>query len=310
MVEVRNLVHRFGERLALNDVSFDVARGSIVGILGPNGSGKTTLFRILSTLLRPISGSARIAGSDVATQQAEVRSKLGVVFQHPSLDGKLSVGENLLHHGHMYGLRGSILRSRIDEALARFGLADRRRERTERLSGGLRRRVELAKVLLHRPAMLLLDEPSTGLDLAVRRSLFDYLREIRDHDGVTTLLTTHLMEEADRCDAVAIMDQGRIVAMQPPSALKQRVGGDVIVIITSQPASLAVRIMQRFQVAATSVDGALHVERQRGYEFVPQLVEAFPGEIDSVSVGKPTLEDVFLQLTGRCLQSDGDGSER
>ena len=310
MVEVTNLTHRFADRVAVNDISFVVRTGSIVAILGPNGSGKTTLFRILATLLKPTSGRASIGGADIQTQPAEVRAKLGVVFQHPSLDAKLTVAENLRHHGHLYGLSGADLRTRMDSALERFGLYDRRRDRVDRLSGGLRRRVELAKVMLHRPAVLLLDEPSTGLDPAVRRSLFDYLAECRKRDGVTTLLTTHLMEEADRCDVVAVMDQGRIVAMDSPAALKSRVGGDVVMMSTADPTAFKQRLEQRFQVTAVAVGGTLHVERARGHEFVPQLIEAFPGEIDSVTVGRPTLEDVFLRLTGRPLQADLAAAER
>jgi len=309
VVDVQHLTHHFGQRVALNDVSFGVQAGSIVAILGPNGGGKTTLFRILATMLRPTSGCAFIGGADVVLQAAEVRTKLGVVFQHPSLDGKLNVNENLMHHGHMYGLRGSELRGRINEALARFGLSDRMKERIDRLSGGLRRRVELAKVMLHRPSVLLLDEPSTGLDPAVRRSMFEYLGECREKGGVTTLLTTHLMEEADKCDMVAIMDQGRIVAFDAPAALKSRVGGDVVIISVPNASDFKSRMQRRFNHTAVVVDGALQVELARGHEFVPQLIEAFPGEVDSITVGKPTLEDVFLRVTGRRLQAEVDGKE-
>lgn len=304
IVKVLNLTHRFGQRLALDDVSFTVPAGSIVAILGPNGGGKTTLFRILATLLVPTSGKACIDGSDVTTQSAQVRTRIGVVFQHPSLDGKLSVDENLMHHGHMYALRGAALRTRMTDALQRFGISDRRRERVDRLSGGLRRRVELAKVMLHEPSVLLLDEPSTGLDPAVRRSMFEYFQEARTTSGVTTLLTTHLMEEADRCDMVAIMDQGRIIAFDTPTALKRRLSGDVVMITVTDVAAFQPRLDQRFGVSSVAVDNAIHMELPRGHEFVPQLIAAFPGEIESVTVGRPTLEDVFLRVTGRSLQSD------
>jgi len=303
-VEVQNLSHRFGERIAVNEASFSVPAGSIVAVLGPNGSGKTTLFRILATLLRPTSGSAKIGGADVQAEPSTVRARIGVVFQHPSLDGKLTVSENLRHHGHLYGIYAAELRSRMDVALKRFGLQDRWRDRVDRLSGGLRRRVELAKVMLHRPQVLLLDEPSTGLDPAVRRSLFDYLTECRDRDNVTTLLTTHLMDEADHADTVAIMDQGRIVAMDAPLALKSRLGGDVVMLTATNPEAFKKRLEMRFPVTAVAVNGVLHVERPRGHEFVPQLVEAFPGEIDSITVGKPTLEDVFLRLTGKSMHAE------
>jgi ABC-2 type transport system ATP-binding protein len=288
-VVVDNLTHRYGERLALDRVSFTVQRGELFGLLGPNGGGKTTLFRILTTLMKPTAGQVLMDGGPMD------RHRFGVVFQSPSLDKKLTVAENLRHHGHIYGLSGALLRQRMDELLTRFGLADRRNEFVEKLSGGLRRRVELAKGLLNKPALLLLDEPSTGLDPRARRELGDYLAELRAKDGVTVLLTTHIMEEADRCDRLAILDRGRLVALDKPAALKERVGGDVI---TVEPARLREAIEKRFGVKASVVDNTVRIERPRGHEFVPALVEAFPGEINSVSVGKPTLEDVFIHLTG------------
>lgn len=308
-VDVRELTRRFGTRTAVDGVSLSVARGKSVALLGPNGSGKTTLFRMLATLLPPTSGAALICGADVAREPARVRGFIGVVFQHPSLDGKLTVVENLRHHGHLYRLSGAELRRRIEEALVRFQLLDRGGERVDRLSGGLHRRVELAKVMLHRPAVLLLDEPSTGLDPAARRVLFEYLAECQGRDAVTTLLTTHLMDEADRCDVVAILDHGRIVAIDHPGALKNRLSGDVVTVTASDVANLKPRIEARFSVSAVVAGTALHIERPRGHEFVPQLVEAFPGEIESVTVGKPTLEDVFLHLTGRRLHADSGAVE-
>ncbi len=289
MIVVENLTHRYGERVALDSVSFTVQRGEFFGLLGPNGGGKTTLFRILTTLMKPTQGRV----------QCPDRSRFGVVFQSPSLDKKLTVAENLRHHGHLYGLRGATLRQRMDELLARFDLADRRNDLVEKLSGGLRRRVEVAKGLLHRPELLLLDEPSTGLDPLARRELGDYLVQLRDKDGVTVVLTTHIMDEAERCDRLALLDRGRLVALDKPAALKERVGGDVVSVT---PARLRDAIEKRFGVKATVVDNTVRIERPRGHEFVPALVEAFPGEIESVSVGKPTLEDVFIHFTGHRLE--------
>src|SRR6185503_11397498 len=206
------LTHRYGERVALDRVSIGVAAGEIFGLLGPNGGGKTTLFRILSTLVRPTSGSATILGLDLLRDTGALRSRLGVVFQAPSLDKKLKVRENLAHQGHLYGLAGAALRRRIDHLLLEFNLRDRAGDLVETLSGGLQRRVEIAKSLLHRPELLLLDEPSTGLDPGARIDLWQTLYRLRDQQGVTALLTTHLMEEAERCDRVAIIDLGRIVA--------------------------------------------------------------------------------------------------
>ena len=289
---IESLTHRYGQRTALEKVGFSVRRGEIFGLLGPNGGGKTTLFRILSTLMAPTEGRVLLEGGPIN------RHRIGVVFQSPSLDKKLTVRENLVHQGHLYGLRGPALAGRIEGLLGRFGLADRANDFVEKLSGGLRRRVELAKGLLHQPELLLLDEPSTGLDPIARRELSDYLAELRKKDGMTALLTTHSMEEADRCDRLAIIDRGKLVAVDTPHALKERVGGDVISVGSTHPAELRVQIEKRFGLKAGLVDSAIRIERPRGHEFVPALVEAFPGEIDSVSVGKPTLEDVFIHLTG------------
>ena len=298
MVAIAGLTHRYGDRVALNDVSFTVQRGEIFGLLGPNGGGKTTLFRILSTLLTPSAGTAQVCGGDVVTQRNAVRRRIGVVFQSPSLDKKLTVVENLRHHGHIFGLRGEPLRQRMDELMQRFNIADRANELTEKLSGGLRRRVEIARGLLHRPELLLLDEPSTGLDPRVRREVGDYLSELRDREGVTVLVTTHIMEEAERCDRLALLDRGQLVALDQPAALKDRVGGDVISIRARDADQLREQIESRFAVKAGIVDRVIRIERARGHEFVPALVEAFPGAIEAVSVGKPTLEDAFVHLTG------------
>jgi ABC-2 type transport system ATP-binding protein len=292
LVAVEGLTHRYGQRTALDSVTFSVWRGEIFGLLGPNGGGKTTLFRVLSTLMKPTEGRVLMDGAPIN------RRRIGVVFQSPSLDKKLNVEENLWHQGHLYGLRGTELQSRIVDLLARFGVADRATELVEKLSGGLRRRVELAKGLLHKPELLLLDEPSTGLDPRVRRELGDYLEELRNKDGVTIVLTTHIMEEADRCDRLAILDRGKLVALDSPAKLKEQIGGDVVSVGARDPERLRGQIEKKFGVKVAVIDDTLRIERPRGHEFIPELVEAFPGEIDSVSVGKPTLEDVFIHLTG------------
>jgi ABC-2 type transport system ATP-binding protein len=304
LLVVEALTHRYGERTALDNVSFEVPAREIFGLLGPNGGGKTTLFRILSTLVTPREGTVRLFGIDVARHQGEIRRHIGVVFQSPSLDRKLTVLENLRHQGHLYNLRGHELQSRIDELLSRFGMADRKADLVETLSGGQRRRVELAKGLLHKPQVLLLDEPSTGLDPRVRRELSDYLEQLRDKDGMTILLTTHLMEEADRCDRLAILDRGRLVALNTPRQLKEKIGGDVISVETTQPQPLAQQITKRFGVEAHVLDGSVRVERANGHKFITDLVEAFPGQIDAVSIHKPTLEDVFIRLTGHRFEGD------
>ncbi|MFZ0677251.1 ATP-binding cassette domain-containing protein [Candidatus Binatus sp.] len=297
-IDARALGFRYGDRDALSDVTFSIARGEIFGFLGPNGGGKTTLFKLLSTLAPIQSGSARLFGHDLAGETATVRRQLGVVFQHPSLDGKLTVRENLSAHGHLYGISGKRLHERSAAMLERLGLSARERDRVETLSGGLQRRVELAKALLHEPALMLLDEPSTGLDPAARREFWNYLEHLREHEGVTIVLTTHYMEEAERCDRIGILHQGKLVAIAPPGELKSEVGGDVIVIRTEEPESLQRKILARFKLKSQLVDGAIRIEKLRAHELVRDLIDAFGEEIESVSFGKPTLEDVFVHLTG------------
>jgi ABC-2 type transport system ATP-binding protein len=296
---VSHLTHRYGDRVALDDVSIEVAPGSAVALLGPNGGGKSTLFRIVATLLRPTDGSARVFGADVVSDAAAVRRKLGVVFQSPALDPRLTVRENLLHHGRLYGLRGTPLRAGIADALARVGLSDRAGDLVLRLSGGLKRRTEIAKVLMTRPSLLLLDEPTTGLDPGVRRDLWRDLAAIRQRDGTTVVLTTHLLDEAAGADRVIILDRGRVVVEGAPEELTRRVGGDVIRLQAGDAAGLAPRIGERFHVTAAVVDDEVRVEHERAHTFAAAVVDAFPGEIRAVQFGRPTLEDVFVHFTGR-----------
>jgi ABC-2 type transport system ATP-binding protein len=298
VISVQNVVHRYERRTALDGLSFDVRPAELFGLLGPNGSGKTTLFRILSTLMVPSGGRAVILGHDVAIDPVGLRRKIGVVFQAQSIDIKLTAAENLLHQGHLYGLHGAVLKARIAEMLGRVGLADRAKEKAETFSGGMQRRLELAKGLLHRPSVLLLDEPTTGLDPGARRDLWQYLRILRDEEHVTVLVTTHLMEEAERCDRLAILNEGRLVALGTPIELKQEIGGDVIMVDTSDAESLAQRIRERFFGDTQVLDGQVRLERKNGHRFITELVEAHPGEISAISVSKPSLEDVFIRRTG------------
>jgi ABC-2 type transport system ATP-binding protein len=302
-IEVAGLSFSYGERAALRAVDFTVARSEIFGFLGPNGGGKSTLFRLLSTLVPMQSGDVRILGYDLRGAASALRRKLGVVFQNPSLDGKLTVSENLTIHGNLYGMRGAALAERTRAMLTRLDIADRARDLAETLSGGLRRRVELAKALLHGPEMLLLDEPSTGLDPSARRDFFHLLAHLRQAEGVTIVLTTHYMEEAERCDRIGVLDQGLLVAIAPPGELKQRVGGDVMVIHAATPDLLAQKISQRMQVRASLVDGTVRIERPRGHELVARLVDEFGSDIESITFGRPTLEDVFVHLTGHRFDS-------
>ncbi len=305
VISVQNLVHRYQERTALNGVSFDVRPAELFGLLGPNGSGKTTLFRILSTLMIPTAGRATIMDCDVARELTRLRRQIGVVFQAQSVDRKLTAYENLWHQGHLYGLRGSALKKRIQEVLSRVGLADRAKELVETFSGGMQRRIELAKGLLHHPGVLLLDEPTTGLDPGARRDLWQYLQMLRDEEHVSVLVTTHLMEEAERCDRLAILNEGNLVALGTPEELKSEIGGDVVLLRAAHDAGLlAEHIRARFHVETTVLENQVRIEREGAHRFVTEVVEAFPGEIEAISVSKPALEDVFIRRTGHKFWSE------
>ena len=302
IVSVENLTRNYGARTALAGVSFEVREGEIFGVLGPNGGGKSTLFKILATMLAPTGGTATVAGFDVEHQSAEVRRRIGVVFQSQSLDKKLTVFENLRAQGHLFAMHGRALAERIEEVASRLGLADRRNDLVDTLSGGLRRRVEIAKGLLHRPAVLLMDEPSTGLDPGARRELWQYVEELRDRQGITVLVTTHILDEADRAGRLLLLHQGKVVAEGTPAELKARIGGDVVVLDVDQPALLLPDLRARFGVDAVAQNGSLRVEIGNGHRFIAEAVEAFPGAIRSVALHKPTLEDVFLDETGANLE--------
>jgi ABC-2 type transport system ATP-binding protein len=308
-IRVESLGHRYEQRVALDNVSFQVRPAEIFGLLGPNGSGKTTLFRILSTLMIPTSGYAQIAGFDPAKQPNEVRRRIGVVAQAQSVDVKLSAAENLMHQGHLYGIRGSRLKARIAEMLERVGLADRANELVETFSGGMQRRVELAKGLMHSPSVLLLDEPTTGLDPGARRDLWMYLDMLREREGVTVLVTTHLMEEAERCGRLAILNEGRVVGLGTPAELKSEIGGDVVQFEAERPEELARLIEQRFGIHCSITDNMVRLEREQGHRFAADVMEAFPGGIRSVSVSRPTLEDVFINRTGHRFWKESQNAE-
>lgn len=306
-IEIEAASHRYGDRLALSDVSFRVAAGEIFGLLGPNGGGKTTLFRILCGSMHPDSGSVRLGGFDVLSQPHRVRRLMGVVFQSASLDKKLTVMENLIHQGHLYGITGQRLRERIDQLLIRFGIADRARDRVETLSGGLARRVDLAKALLHEPKVLLLDEPTTGLDPQARLEFWRDLDATRRRDNISILMTTHYMGEAQRCDRVGILNAGQLIAIGSPEELKRDLPGDRLVLESETPQQLADRIGDSFDLSPRVVDGRVHIERDKAHELVADLMETFGDAIRSISVGKPTLEDVFIMKTGHGFHSTGNG---
>jgi len=301
VVQIDHLTYAYADRAAVDDLSLTIQSGEIFGFLGPNGSGKTTLFRILSTLIAAPADRVKMFGLDLSIGRDEVRRRIGVVFQSPSLDKQLTARENLAHQGHLYGLGGRELSSRIDELLTRVRLADRQNELTGTFSGGMRRRVELAKGLLHRPSLLLLDEPSTGLDPGARIDLWQLLHEVRNADGVTVLLTTHLMEEADQCDRLAIMERGKLLGCDTPSALKSTIGGDVITITTAEPTAAAEVLQQQLGLTGQVIDRSLRIEAPDGHLLIPKVIELLPGRVESITMGRPTLQDVFVKLTGHGL---------
>jgi ABC-2 type transport system ATP-binding protein len=309
-VEVIGVGHRFGQRVALNDLHLRVEAGQLYAVLGPNGGGKTTLFRLLSTLLPIQQGQARVLGADLAHAGHQVRQRLGVVFQHPSLDKKLTVAENLAQHAALYGVRAAARRQRQGVLLDQLGLSDRANERVERLSGGLQRRVEICKALLHEPQVLLMDEPTTGLDPAVRSDLWNYLALVRRERTLSIVLTTHLLEEAERVDRLAILDQGRLVAEGTPQELSREVGGQSVRVRCDQPAQLATQLADALGVRPRVADGLISWDSHDAAPQVAQLLARWPDQFREVSVGRATLEDVFLKRTGHQFWRAADGHGR
>lgn len=303
-IHVEGLTHSYGQRVALDGVGFDVPRQGIFGFLGPNGGGKTTLFSVLSTLLPVQAGSVTALDFDVSRQSQDYRRQIGVAFQTPSLDRRLTVLENLIHQGELFGLTGLRLRETADSLLKRFALSDRANDIVDTLSGGLKRRVELAKCLMHGPALLLLDEPSTGLDPGARHDLWENLERLRADDGVTVVLTTHLMEEAERCDELVLLDQGKIVAQGSPSELRSTVPGECLTIIAERPEELGPRIADELQLDVQRVGESLRIQQPDGQQLFEGLMQRYSGEIQSLSLGRPTLEDVFMVKTGRRFSED------
>jgi ABC-2 type transport system ATP-binding protein len=297
------IAFRYGAREVLRGVSFEAAPAEILGLLGPNGSGKSTLFAILSGLLRPAAGRIRLDGREIAAGARALRARTGVVFQEPSLDGKLGAEENLRLAAALHRVPGARAGPRIAALLEAIGLAARAREPVERLSGGFRRRLELARALVHGPALLLLDEPTTGLDAAAFRAAWDALAVLRREEDVTVIVATHRPDEAERCDRLAVLSHGRLVACETPETLRARVPGDVVVVEAEEPAALAAEITARLGLPARAREDGVHVERERGHELVPRIVEAFPpGRLRSVSLRRPTLADAYLAVTGEALE--------
>jgi ABC-2 type transport system ATP-binding protein len=301
-IAVEELRKSFDELEAVRGVSFTVETGEIFGFLGPNGAGKTTTINMLCTLARPTSGTARVAGHDVLLERDAVRRHIGLVFQDPTLDGYLTAEQNLRLHAGLYGVQRDLVQARIRQVLEMVGLWERRDSVVATFSGGMRRRLEIARGFLHSPRVLFLDEPTIGLDPQTRSSIWRYIRELQEAEGITIFMTTHYMDEAEFCDRIAIMDHGEIVALDTPEALKAQVGRDRVRIETGDDAAAIAALDDEWGVDARVIDGAVTFQVEEGEAFVPQLFARLGVAIRSVSVSRPTLDDVFMSFTGTTIR--------
>jgi ABC-2 type transport system ATP-binding protein len=301
-ISVRDLVKSFGEVRAVRGVNFEVAMGEVFGFLGPNGAGKTTTINMLCTLAKPSAGSAQVAGHDVVTERDDVRRNIGLVFQDPTLDGYLTAAQNLKLHAELYGVQSDLVKPRMRQVMEMVGLWDRKDSVVGTFSGGMRRRLEIARGLMHSPRVLFLDEPTIGLDPQTRRSIWSYIRELKEREEITIFMTTHYMDEAEWCDRIAIMDHGEIVALDSPDALKAGVGTDRVTIHTDDNDAAIAALGRQFGVEAKMVEGAVVFGVAAGEEFVPRLFAEFEMPIRSVSVSRPTLDDVFMSYTGSTIR--------
>ena len=304
IIKVENLVKKFGELVAVADISFSVTRGEIFGFLGPNGAGKTTTINILCTLSKPTSGQATIAGFDVVRQQSQVRQSIGLVFQDPSLDERLSGLQNMRFHALVYNVPTSVREQRIEQMLRMMELWDKRHSQVITYSGGMKRRLELARGLLHHPKVLFLDEPTLGLDPQTRTRIWEYILELQRLEGTTIFLTTHYMDEAEKADRIAIIDYGKLIVTDTPEGLKKLVGKDIISVKTDDNTRAAEEIRLRYQTEARQDSDGLSFEVANGEEFLPAFIREFGTKILSVSLRRPSLDDVFLKLTGREIREE------
>jgi ABC-2 type transport system ATP-binding protein len=302
VIRVEQLVKKFGDFTAVSGIDFTVNQGEIFGFLGPNGAGKSTTIKMLATLLKPTAGKAELAGYDVLAQPSEVRRSIGMVFQDQSLDDRLTAEENLQFHAMLYGVPKQVFKERVDQVLRMVQLEDRRKSLVRTYSGGMKRRLEIARGLLHYPKVLFLDEPTVGLDPQTRSAIWQHVRRLRDEVGITVFMTTHYMDEAENCDRIAIIDHGKVQAVDTPAALKQMIGGDAIIV--GGDSGLKADLASRYDVAVQEADGLYHFQTDRGAEFVPQVVADFAGRIKSIQVKQPSLDDVFLKLTGRAIREE------
>ena len=301
-VQVSELSRHFGDITAVDGISFEVGEAEIFGFLGPNGAGKTTTISMLCTLLTPTAGRATIGGHDIVDDPGGVRREIGIVFQDSTVDERLTARENLVFHGELFGMGKQDIRPRAEQLMERVGLLDRADDTVITFSGGMRRRLEVARGLMHWPSVLFLDEPTVGLDPQTRRSIWAYARSLRDTEGVTIFLTTHYMDEAEACDRVAIMDYGKIIALDTPDRLKARLGGDVVSIAGPDNEALAREVRESFEVEPRIENDAVEFNVEQGGEFLPILLARIQGEVRSVGIRAPTLEDVFVSMTGHQIR--------
>ena len=304
IVDVRSISRSFGKLEAVKDVSFAFEEGEIFGFLGPNGAGKTTTINMLCTLLLPTSGGASVNGFDIVTQRSDVRRSIGLVFQQPTLDEYLTAEQNLRFHGYAYGMPADVREPRIHELLDMVELWDRRSNDVRTYSGGMKRRLEIARGLLHHPRVLFLDEPTLGLDPQTRRRIWQYLVDLRDRERLTIFMTTHYMDEAEYCDRIAIIDHGGIVGLDTPTALKKAVGGDLISVRAADTDAAIAEIRDRYDVDPTVADGLVRFHVPNGETFLPEFVRSFGQPMESIGLSRPTLDDVFLTLTGREIRDE------
>jgi ABC-2 type transport system ATP-binding protein len=307
-VQVDELRKSFDEVEAVRGVSFSVAPGEIFGFLGPNGAGKSTTISMLCTLLVPTGGAATVAGYDIVRERSQVRRSIGLVFQDPTLDGYLTAEENLRFHAELYAVPTAEARPRTDAVLEMVGLSERRKSLVRTFSGGMKRRLEIARGLLHSPRVLFLDEPTVGLDPQTRSTIWEYVTELRRQEDITIFLTTHYMDEAEYCDRIAIMDAGQIVALDSPAALKASVAQDRVTLRTDDDEAAIAALRERFGLEATHSEGAVVVHVDNGEEFVPHLFAELGLPIRAVSVARPTLDDVFMAFTGRTIRDAEAGA--
>lgn len=309
VIEVKELSRNFGKLVAVDRVSFQVREGEIFGFLGPNGAGKTTTINILCTLLSPHGGTATVNGYDVVRQRSEVRRSIGLVFQEPTLDEYLTAEQNLRFHAYAYNIPAGIREKRISELLELVDLADRRKSKVRTFSGGMKRRLEIARGLLHSPRVLFLDEPTLGLDPQTRRHIWDYVLSLRKQNNLTIFLTTHYMDEAENCDRISIIDQGRIIALDTPDKLKDALGGDVVTLKAQNNETAALELKEKYAVSPVIQNGTITFSIPQGEKFLPRLIGSFQSPLLSIGVRRPTLDDVFLKLTGRAIREEEAGSK-